>query len=187
MSQMHREALDYDQAGSMRKVPYLRSFVIVCAALSPFIIATEPIPPPYHQFVLSGTMIRASDGPRAHFIVTLAGKFNGLPADSTGDLSRYYSSSQENRTLSITDSNGTFFLQVNLTQKPDSLAVRVEAPDKPVYLGSYFKTPDADATITETADETEPGCSGCSKNPVSTTRIVGYRHTIQPQMVILPF
>jgi hypothetical protein len=171
----------------MSTKPLLRSIVIVCAVLSPFILATEPVPPPYHQFVLDGTVVRASNGPRTNFIVTLAGRFNGFSSDSTGDLARYYSYTQENRTQSITDSNGTFSLQVNLTQKPDSLAIRVEAPDKPVYLGSYFKTPDADATITEAFDESEPGCSGCSRNPVSTTQIVGYRHTIQPQMISLPY
>ena len=65
MSEGQREALDYNQAGSMRKTPFLRSIVIVCAVLSPFILATEPVPPPYHQFVLDGTVVRASNGDAA--------------------------------------------------------------------------------------------------------------------------
>jgi len=171
----------------MRKAPFFRSCVIMCAILSPFMIALEPVPPPYHQFVLRGTVVRFSNGPRSFFVVTLAGKFNGFSSGSTGDLSGDYVYVQGDRTQGITDSTGAFYIQVSLGRKPDSLAIKVEAADKLTYVGNYFKTPEASSEINDTIEESEPGCSGCSRNPVAATRVLGYRYTIETQLVVLPY
>ncbi|HEX7572520.1 MAG TPA: hypothetical protein VF514_05460, partial [Bacteroidota bacterium] len=158
----------------------------VIAALAPFTFANEPLPQPYHQYVLNGTVLRASNGPKALFIVSLTGKFSMIRSDSAVDLSAVYSYHQGDRTQSITDSSGAFSLQVTLGMKADSLALKVAAPDKPVVIGGLFGIPNVGVEVTGTFGETEPGSSGCSKDPVTTTQIIGYRYTLPDKSIVIP-
>jgi hypothetical protein len=88
----------------------LKSGLIVFACLAPFTFATEPLPAPDHQYILSGTISRASNGPRAFFVVSLNGKFKMIQTNPVGDLSGLYAFNADNSTPAITDSNGTFYL-----------------------------------------------------------------------------
>ena len=119
----------------MSKNYVLKAVLVVIAALAPFTFANEPLPPPYHQYILSGRVIRTSNGPKAFF---------------------------------------------------DSLALKVAAPDKPVVLGGFFGIPDVGVATTGTFGETEPGCSGCSKDPATTTRIIGYTYTLRDKSIVIP-
>jgi hypothetical protein len=170
----------------MKRGSLLKAGLVVVAALAPFTFANDPPPTPYHQYVLSGRVIRTSNGPRAFFVVSLAGKFSMIRFDTTFGLSGVYSYHQGDKTASVTDSSGAFFLQVTLGVKADSLALRVEAPDKPVVLGEFFGIPDAGIEITGSFGESEPGCSGCSKDPATTTRILGYTYTLPDKSIVIP-
>lgn len=161
--------------------------LVAFAVLAPFTFATEPIPAPYHQYLLSGMVSRASNGPRAFFVVSLNGKFKMIQTNPPGDLSGLYAFNADNSTPAITDSNGTFYLRVSLSLKPDSLAVRVAEPDKPPFVGPYFSIPEAGAEITRTYTETESGCSGCSTNPATTTQVIGYRYYLSSQTIQIPY
>jgi hypothetical protein len=171
----------------MRKRFIIKAGLVVIAALAPFTFANEPLPPPYHQYVLNGTVVRTSNGPKAFFVVSLAGKFSMIRSDTAVDLSAVYYYQQGDRTQSITDSSGAFSLQVTLDMKADSLALRVAAPDKPVFAGELFGIPDAGVEITGTFDEAEPGCSGCSRNPATTTQIIGYKYTLPEKSILIPY
>ena len=171
----------------MRKAPFFRSCVIMCAILSPFMIALEPVPPPYHQFVLRGTVVRFSNGPRSFFVVTLAGKFNGFFFGLNRRPVRGLRVRSGRPNPGRHRFDRAFYIQVSLGRKPDSLAIKVEAADKLTYVGNYFKTPEASSEINDTIEESEPGCSGCSRNPVAATRVLGYRYTIETQLVVLPY
>jgi hypothetical protein len=170
----------------VKKRSLLKAGLVVIVALTPFTFATEPLPPPYHQYILSGTVIRTSDGPKAFFVVSLAGKFSMVRSDSTFGLAGFYSYHQGDKTESITDSSGAFFLQVTLGMKADSLALKVAAPDKPAVLGEFFGIPDVGVATTGTFSETEPGCSGCSKDPATTTQIIGYTYTLPDKSIVIP-
>jgi hypothetical protein len=170
----------------MKKRSFLRAVLVVIAALAPFTFANEPLPPPYHQYILSGRVIRTSNGPKALFVVSLAGKFSWARFDTTFGLSLAYSYHQGDRTESITDSSGAFSLQVTLDTQADSLALKVAAPDKPVVLGEFFGIPNVRTEITGTFGETEPGCSGCSKDPATTTQVIGYTYRLPDKSIVIP-
>jgi hypothetical protein len=170
----------------MKKRPFVKAGLVVIAALAPFTFANEPLPQPYHQYVLNGRVLRASNGPKALFIVSLAGKFSMIRFDTTSGLSGAYSYHSGDKTESITDSSGAFSLQVTLGIKADSLALKVEAPDKPLVLGEFFGIPNIGVGITGTFGEAQPGCSGCSKDPVTSTQIIGYRYTLPDRSIAIP-
>jgi len=69
--------------------PWSRILVLVCTA--PFLFALEPLPPPYHQYQVSGTIGREGGGELSNFVVTLVGKSSTHPPDSKYTAGHTYS------------------------------------------------------------------------------------------------
>jgi len=157
-------------------------FGIVILFVAPFLFGDSPLPPPYHQYLLQGTILRSAPGAKQNFIVSLVGKFSLTPLD-TSELANYPSGI----TRSVTDSSGQFWLDVKSDLKPDSIAVRVAAFGKPDHVSSFFPSPQANGTVTGVTPGAVSGCFGCTTTGPSTQYVKGYQYQLSNQVVVLPY
>ena len=165
----------------------LSSVAGVLLLLGPLILGTEPLPPPYHEFLQAGYVDRPFGGSKQHFIVSLVGRFPYYYPDSTIELAAGLALSSSNAAVSVTDTAGFFRIDVKCPVKPDSLAIQVSAVDKPVLRGPFFPVPEASMTITGEYQDPHSGCSGCNTNEPMQTYVKGYRYQLPIQRIALPY
>ncbi len=163
----------------------VRILVAVTLVLSPFVFATSPLPPPYHQYHVQGTITRPAGASLKNFsIVLLAkGQFIGPAFQVLKGRGVQYE-----RPISLTDSIGGFILVVSSDMKADSLAVGVVMPDRPIAMSSPLSLnsiPAQEQTETHTTYN-DATCSGCT-SPVdkTTTIVVAYKYYLPMQVVAL--
>lgn len=159
---------------------------VVLLVLGPLTFGTEPMPPPYHQYVVMGQIMRPSGGPKENFVVTLVGKFSTSVIDTSIELLEGFASPGTGL-RAATDTSGEFSLDVQSPLPADSLALKVSAVDQVPLLGEFFPVPAAAETIMGDDPGTSSGCGGCnSVEPLSAT-VRGYRYVIPQQTIVIPY
>lgn len=150
-------------------------------------IGTEPLPPPYHQYFVSGIILRGPGLPLNNFVVSLRGKFPYSTPDSVVSVMVYRVTANNERYPAVTDTAGRFYLIVATLPKADSLALEITAADKPTVLGQMIAVPRQGISLTTEDVVAEPGCSGCGKEPDSRVRVIGYQYFLPEQTINLTF
>lgn len=149
-------------------------------------VGTEPLPPPYSQYSVRGSILRSSGLPLNNFIVTLTFKFPNPSLDSLS-FPYFHVQSQNESYPGVTDTAGRFTVRVATQPKADSVAVEITGADKPVLSGPMMAVPQQGISITSSFSETQPGCSGCTKEPADKTVVVGYEYILPEQTINIPF
>lgn len=155
----------------------------------PFSVATSPVPPPYHQYLVVGTLERPSGGSRADFAVGLLGWYHNQPDTGYALLPRVSDSEAGEIRFALTDSTGVFSLLVKSPVEADSLKLVVIPSNRPFIWGAPFGK-DSLKTVANTESyqaESKPGCSGCGTNPEMQERVVYYSHSISHRTITIPF
>lgn len=165
------------------KIATLLAFVFL------FGIGTSPLPPPYHQYNVSGTLERPQGGSKSNFTVILLGKAR-LLSDTTFQILRGRSFSEiGDWPIALTDSSGEFSIRVSNHVPLDSLRLAVIIPDSPMVLGVPFSV-DTSLAIREIRTyeiENGAGCGGCGTEPTTERRIVYYSYYITGKDIIIPY
>lgn len=153
--------------------------------LSLFLVgyATSPVPAPEHRYVVDGTLVRTGGDPGGYAVV-LMGRFRG---DTTLHVLRGESSSEAD--LSISGTDGNYFLQVSTPQKADSLAVAAFRSDRVSGISTVFDVDSSQAVeLWETVrvGRESSGCGDCSTNSELQDRLVAFRYSYANVTVNLP-
>ncbi len=152
-------------------------------------IGTSPLPPPYHQYYVSGVLERPSGGSRKDFTVILLGKFpNAAPGKYT--VVRYSDfGPQDDFPIGITDSTGAFALRASNNQKADSLEIGVVVPDRPLSTGTPFYVGAARGSpaYEPYTSGTESGCRTCTSEPTTQEVIRYYSYFFDSVAVAISF
>jgi len=156
-------------------------------ALVPFTFATSPQAPPYHRYIVSGSIQRPGGGPKASFVVTLVARISRPLPDSVYEFGEPELAVQGDVWRAVTDSTGTFRLQASSVWKADSLAVRVASVDRPAITGTFHALPGSFETITEQYRDQATGCTGCAADPEIHERVVSYRYTLDQVNAAVPY
>lgn len=160
--------------------------IVLCCYFS-ITVATSPPTPPYHQYYVMGKIERVSNGNKANFVVSLVGKFNIINIDSVVDIKgRYISRNNENGRY-LTDSSGYFSILVSSSEKADSLALKVSAPDKQDVIGLFFDIGEPSFISKYESTEDRTGCN-CEYSTDAKKNIVTdyYRYDFHNIVVTIP-
>jgi hypothetical protein len=161
--------------------------MLVVVAVSQLTIGTEPTPPPYHQYIVSGSITRNAGLPMDNFVVTLKGKFPYPFPDSLVAVLPFRAQSGNANYPAVTDTAGNFTIIVATEPRADSLVVEVTAAGKPTARGITMAVPEQRISITTSYTENEPGCNGCTSDATNRTRVVGYQYVLPEQTLSIPF
>jgi hypothetical protein len=152
--------------------------------LLPLIVGTSPLPPPYHQYRVTGTIERAGGGPKQNYVVSLVGKFAGFLPDSIIDISSFDSGTVDQ---CITDTSGYFYIDARAFAEADSISIKVSAADKEPFIAPRWLHPVASIVITGELNTQEPGCTGCSSvETASSPYVKGYLYMFETQRIVIP-
>ncbi len=164
--------------------------VIVFALLTPFILATSPTLPPYHQFTISGRIERSSGGTRKNFSVSLLGKPLYRTPSPEFEILRGIGA-QNDRPIALTDSSGSFYLVTSNYNKPDSIVVGIIVPERNIIYGSVLSVsqlqPYPNMVTQDYYDHDQSGCNGCQTTPQTQTVTTHYSYTILDQIVTINY
>ena len=167
---------------------YARIFAAVTLLLGPYIFATEPALPPYHQYVVRGKITRPFGSSLKNISIVVLAKGGQHSGSETFQILAGRSVQYE-RAICLTDSTGTFFVVASSDTKADSIAVGVVAPDRPLVVGTPLSLSGVQAaaqTTITTDSEINSGCSGCdSPNQNTRTRVIAYSYYFPDQSVSL--
>jgi hypothetical protein len=92
--------------------------------------------------------------------------------------------------IGVTDSSGRFHVQQSFYHGFDSLAVAVLAPDRPMFLGSFFAVKDTipDDTLYENRSSVDGGGCSCSTSPEIIRLVTAYSYNAADSIKInLPY
>jgi hypothetical protein len=151
--------------------------------LLPLVLGTSPLPPPYNEYVVSGTVLRHDGGPAMNVIVSLVGKWNNF-ADSVIDLRGTAIRYQSVKSVAVADANGRFTLDIQMEMKLDSLAMMVNALDKPAHISGFLPSPDSRDEIVTVIPAEMSGCHGCETVTPTHNYVSGYRYTLSVGLTV---
>lgn len=157
------------------KIVYVIFTVII---FGPLVFGTSPRPAPYDEYIVTGNIIRQSGGPKQNYVVTLSGYSLHHP-DTIFVLRSPYGLD-----YGITDTSGNFVVDV-VSHKIDSVTIGVSSPDTPQFISAEWISPTGSIPLYEDDIIEEPGCN-CGPDVKRRTYIKGYKHTFQPQTVVIP-
>lgn len=160
-------------------------------ALSPFAPATSPLPPPFHQYSISGTIARPAGGSRENIPVALFGFSRyTYPVGQYSRLTSVTSSRYADWPVGLTDSSGSFSVRASADFSMDSVRVGILTIDRPTVFGPAI-VPDSSmmSLLTEWYSvERTSDCSGCGSNPsTSRERTIGIRYSLPTIQLTLEF
>jgi hypothetical protein len=164
--------------------------VIVFVLLAPFIFATSPALPPYHQFRVNGRIERPGGGMKGNFTVALLGKPVYQTQSGQFEIMRGIGK-QDDRPIALTDSSGSFYLVTSNYNKPDSIVVGIIVPERNIIYGSALAVRQLQSyPNTETRDyydQDQSGCNGCQTTPQTQTVTTHYSYSILDQIVTVNY
>ena len=163
---------------------------LVLILLSPFIFATSPTLPPYHQFHVSGRVERSSGASKKDFSVALFAKPLYRIQSSDFEIMRGIGKEYD-RPIAITDSTGSFSLVTSSQDKPDSIVIGVVVPERPTCFGQRISAASLHALpytfVGEYNDNDLSGCNGCHPTPKKYTVTKYYSYSLQDLNVVIPY
>ncbi len=160
---------------------------IAILILLPIMLGTSPRPLPYHEYVIHGSLARASEGSKQNFVVSLVRRMRNFDPDSLVELVPGWALYTSPALKAITDTNGAFMLDVQATSIADSIGIKVSAADKPVYVSGLIAVPSTRTEITEQSPSTSHGCHGCESTTGPDTYVVGYRYQFPDLSLAIPY
>lgn len=146
-----------------------------------YTMGTSPTLPPYHQYLVSGSISRPAGRPLQDFVVTLKAKFSNS-SSSFLPVSQYRTHSDLDRYPAVTVTSGHFFLIVATVLRADSLMIEVGGADKPVVAGPAIPVPSQAISLTTEYADTQ---SGCTTETSHRTRTYGYQYNLPEQTISL--
>ncbi len=164
---------------------YAKTIIAITLLLGPYIFATSPTLPPYHQYSVRGRITRPAGGSVKDLAVLLLAKERFFSANTFQILQG--KRVQGERAISLTDSVGVFYIVASSEQKADSLEIGIVSPDRPLVTGNPFslngvQSIPQEETFTDTQNGS--GCSGCD-GPTKVTSVVAYSYYLPDQTVAL--
>ena len=160
---------------------------LAAVLLLPIVLGTSPRPAPYHEFIVHGFISRQAGGMKQNFVVSLVGRFRDFYPDSLIDLDGSAVRHSSPAMKAVTDTSGSFWLDVQANFVVDSLAIKVSAVDRPLCFGELFPVPTSRQEITEESAAEMRGCHGCETVSPAQTYVVGYRYQCPEQTVAVPY
>ncbi|HXG01723.1 MAG TPA: hypothetical protein VNL69_13085 [Bacteroidota bacterium] len=163
---------------------YSLLLILLAIILAPFTFGIATTPKIlWHQYVVAGTLERASGLSRENFTVVLAGRIGSEEYRRIRGNVRPSPSP-----VAITDTSGGFFISVSDAVRFDSVRIMIVRPDSLPVLGSPLAVSAAQVfTQYTTAEYTDPeGCNGC-RTTGTTTVVDGYVYNFPEQRVVLPY
>jgi hypothetical protein len=161
--------------------------IVAAVFLVPMMFGTSPLPPPYHEYLLEGKLSRPGGGTLQSFVVVLTGRSSVSGYDTTVVLNEGLALSTSPASISITDTSGHFFLDVQSRWMMDSLGIQVRAVDKPEYMSPMIDAPAYRQEITGEVGGASTGCRGCETTDPVDTYVKGYRYQVLSHDWPLPF
>jgi hypothetical protein len=160
---------------------------VAVVILVPTVFGTSPLPPPYHEYVVEGKLSRPNGAGLQNFVVVLTGRSSLQGIDTTIVLDEGPALSTSAAAISITDTSGHFFLDVQARWMMDSLGVQVRSVDKPEYMSSKIDAPAYRQEITGEMGGESTGCRGCESTAPVETYVKGYKYQTLSHEWLLPF
>lgn len=155
-------------------------FLLLVFLLMSINFGSEPTPPPYHQFVVSGILVCDTLVDKSNYTVAIWGK--SIHFENEFRQIKNTGLDYEH-TLVLTDSLGKYSLLVNSAYFLDSLKIGlIEPQHSPIFSSSY--PVDKNNRITDERvfnGESGAGCSSCSTElteNTETTLIIKYQYHI---------
>ena len=168
------------------KLKIVSPLFIAILILLPYLFSTSPIPPPYHQYKVTGFIERENDGERRNYTVNLVAMFWHRPDTVINILSI----SPPGIVEDTTDSSGYFSIDVRSGEKADSISIRAMSPDSQSFVSKSWIIPVVTDSITREVKNQSSGCNGCSKQvsePSSSSIYVqGYIYSINQVKFVIP-
>ena len=175
----------------MTKYPLRQTttLVVVIGSLLLFSFARSPLPPPYYQYSIRGTLERPAGGSRENFAVVALGKFQIIADSGFQSFQSVSFPKYGDIPIALTDSAGVFFIRVSSTFNADSLRLAVVVPDMPLIQGVPFSSSGFQVipNIESYELESQPGCSGCATDPTIEHRTTFYSYFIEDRTITIPF
>ena len=175
---MHPIVQSLTRPRHLRLIPWFSALVL----FMPLAFGTSPLPPPYHRYVVSGT-VSHRDGTPAGDVILIG--FTRTAHDTALVMSRGAGTTDE-RPLGVSDASGQFLLSLRTYTRADSLAIGAIAPGRPMVRGAAFH-PDSSLAFATTAkgtSTTERGCGGCGTDPSVYEYTVSYTTMISNSVTI---
>lgn len=175
---MHPIVQSLTRSRQFRMVPGFIALVLFI----PLAFGTSPLPPPYHRYVVSGT-VSHRDGTPAGEVILIG--FTRTAYDTALVMSRGAGTSEE-RPLGVSDASGQFVLSLHTYTRAESLAIGAIAPGRPMVRGATFH-PDSSlayATRAKGTSTIETGCGGCGTDPPVFEYTVNYTTMISNSVTI---
>jgi len=145
----------------------------------------EPTPPPYHQFVISGTVFCDTLADKSNYTIGVWGKINLLGDEfqqikNTGLGTEY--------AIVLTDSLGSYTLQVNYYYFLDSIKLGIIQPQLPIFFSESYSIDQSTGIPEERYFNSEggSGCNSCTtEQTAATKRIIKYQYHLDSTKIYL--
>ena len=137
---------------------------------------TSPLPPPYHKYIVSGSVVCDSLIDKSNFTIQLYGKSN-LYQNSFEPIG--ISALDYEIPVVLTDTSGFYRLIVNNEFYYDSLKVALYGLRNQIIFSLVYSANDAQKIPLESFSddiETSSGCSSCSTEPEKVKRTIRYEY-----------
>lgn len=144
----------------------------------------EPTPPPYHQFVISGSVFCDTLTDKSNYTIGVWGKVNlhnedFLQIKNTGLGIEY--------PIVLSDSLGNYNLLVNNYYFLDSIKLGIIQPQLPIFYSESYSIDQSTGIPDERYYNSEggSGCNSCSTEPTKTTRIIKHQYHLDSTKLFL--
>lgn len=138
----------------------------------------EPTPPPYHQFVISGSLFCDTLTDKSNYTIGVWGKVN---LQSEDFLQIKNTGLDIELPLALTDSLGNYTLLVNYYYFLDSIKLGIIQPQLPIIFSESYSI-DQSTGIPEERYYDGDGVSGCNscttEHTAATKRIIKYQYQL---------
>ncbi len=144
---------------------------------------TEPAPPPYTRYYVSGTIVCDSLKDKSNYTVQLYGSSKNF---GNGYMTIPNIITDYEHKIDLTDSTGNYFLVVNSQIFFDSVKIGIVQPHYSVIFSEpYFIDESKRIEVKENySGNNTSGCNSCSSNPTSSgTRVVRYEYYLNDTSV----
>jgi hypothetical protein len=168
---------------SLSSIPVarIRVAIALCIILAPMVVrTTPPEPAPYHQFNVTGNIIRTGGGPLQNYTVGVAEKrVDGWRLINEGP-----------RPLDITGDQGKFGMYANSYDPVDSLAVALLLPGEDLFIAVSFRRDSVEPSEAReyyTPYRESDGCCDDTTDPMPpAVRVIGYIYDYPEMTVQIP-
>jgi len=147
---------------------------------------SEPTPPPYHQFVISGSLFCDTLVDKSNYTIGVWGKVN---LQSEEFLQITNTGLGVESPIVLTDSLGNYTLIVNYYYFLDSIKLGIIQPQLPTIFSESYSIDQSTGIPDEryyNIDDGGSGCNSCTtEHTVATKRIIKYQYHLDSTRIFL--